>query len=124
MTLPSSLSTNRGPLGEIGSLRGVCPASGVDPESRSSRFIVSVDGTFPRTRLMPVITSSDDVPLSHLLFELPPLASVDAGVMPELFVKKLELCCLQFDFTVQEDSESPMERTRQMKRDTLIEIHK
>ena len=73
---------------------------------------------------MPVITCSEHVPRSHLLSELPPLQSVALNAMPGLFVRKLELCCLQFDFSVQEDADSPMERTRQMKRDTLIEIYK
>jgi hypothetical protein len=60
-----------------------------------SRFVVSVDEEFIKTKFVPVITCSEDVPRMHLLAELPPLGSVAAGAIAGLFTRKLELCCLQ-----------------------------
>jgi len=114
-----------------------------------SRFIVSVEQDYALPNFVAVITCSDDVPRMHLLAELPQLGSVATGAIAGLFMRKLELCCLQvrpshrpassrrircrvpcdvppsqFDFTIQEDPNSAFERIRQKKREVLIEIYK
>jgi hypothetical protein len=60
-----------------------------------SRFIVSVEQNYALSNFVAVITCSDDVPRMHLLAELPPLGSVATGAIAGLFMRKLELCCLQ-----------------------------
>jgi hypothetical protein len=62
---------------------------------RRNRFLVSVEEDFSKTRFVPVITCSDDVPRMHFLADLPALGSVAAGAIAGLFTRKLELCCLQ-----------------------------
>ena len=62
---------------------------------RRNRFLVSVEEAFSKTRFVPVITCSDDVPRMHFLADLPALGSVAAGAIAGLFTRKLELCCLQ-----------------------------
>ncbi len=59
------------------------------------RFIVSVEQNYALANFVAVITCSDDVPRMHLLAELPPLGHVATGAIAGLFMRKLELCCLQ-----------------------------